>query len=366
MITGLDLVEWQLRVAFGEKLPLSQEQLTLRGHAIEARIYAEDPSRGFLPSIGKLLHLSPPLEGAHVRVDAGVEEGDSISPFYDPMIAKLIVWDETRDKALARMRGALADFRVAGVANNIDFLSRLIDCPSFAGADLDTGLIERESAHLFPPEQGPPDDAFFVAALAKLLGEAAKSREGGLAHPDGHSPWDQRDGWRLNGEFTRQLTFRCNERSETVEATYLVDAFRLKLGEREVLAHGALSGHGRIKLDFDGRREEPVAIADGGALYLFFRGRGWRMDFIDPLDVASVGAGAHGGLLAPMPGRVIALLAEVGAHVEKGAPLLILEAMKMEHKLSAPAAGVVTAFRCAVDDQVNDGAELVDFEPDAA
>jgi 3-methylcrotonyl-CoA carboxylase alpha subunit len=342
----------------------------LSGHAIEARIYAEDPAKGFLPSVGKLVHLSPPLESAHVRVDAGVEEGDSISPFYDPMIAKLIVWDETRDKALARMRGALADFRVAGVANNIDFLSRLIDCPSFAGADLDTGLIERESATLFPPEKGPPDDAFLVAALAKLLGEAAKSRSEGLAHPDGHSPWDQRDGWRLNGEFTRQLTFRCQDRSqherrETVEATYLVNGFRLRIGAREVLAQGALTGHGRVRLDFDGRREEPIAVADGGALYLFLRGRGWRMDFIDPLDVASVGAGAHGGLLAPMPGRVIALLTDPGAHVEKGAPLLILEAMKMEHKLSAPSAGVVTAFRCAVDDQVHEGAELVDFEPDA-
>ena len=172
MITGLDLVEWQLRVAHGEPLPLTQDQIRLSGHAIEARIYAEDPAKGFLPSIGKLLHLSPPPEGAHVRVDAGVEEGDSISPYYDPMIAKLIVWDETREKALARMRGALAEFRVAGVANNIGFLSRLVDCRSFAEADLDTGLIEREAEALFPEDHGPPDDVFLVAALAQLLGEA--------------------------------------------------------------------------------------------------------------------------------------------------------------------------------------------------
>ncbi len=176
MITGLDLVEWQLRVAHGEPLPLTQDQIRLSGHAIEARIYAEDPAKGFLPSIGKLLHLQPAAEGAHVRVDAGVEEGDSISPYYDPMIAKLIVWDETREKALARMRGALAEFRVAGVANNIGFLSRLVDCRSFTDADLDTGLIERESAALFPEEHGPPDDAFLVAALAQIAGRGETGR----------------------------------------------------------------------------------------------------------------------------------------------------------------------------------------------
>jgi 3-methylcrotonyl-CoA carboxylase alpha subunit len=354
MITGLDLVEWQLRVADGEELPLTQEQLALRGHAIEARIYAEDPAKGFLPSTGKLLHVSTPRENAHVRIDAGVEEGDVISPFYDPMIAKLIVWDETRDKALEQMRGALDDFRVAGVGNNIGFLSRLVECRAFAQADLDTGLIEREGAALFPEEQGAPEEAFFVAALAQLLGEAEQAR--------GVSPAEPCDGWRLNGVLTRQLSFRCGEKHETVSVTYLGGAFQLALGDRSVTARGRLTGHGRIAAEFDGHRDEPVAVSGGGALHIFLRGGAWKMEWIDPLDVEAEGSGSHGGLVAPMPGRITALLAEPGAKVEMGAPLLILEAMKMEHKLSAPAAGVVKAYRCALDDQVAEGAELVDFE----
>ena len=358
MITGLDLVEWQLRVASGEALPLTQDRIRLSGHAIEARVYAEDPAKGFLPSTGRLVHLAPPRRGPHVRVDTGVEEGDAISPFYDPMIAKLIVWDETREKALGRMRAALDDFRVAGVANNIGFLSRLVDCPSFAEARLDTGLIERETAALFPEENGPSDDVFRLAALARLLGKVAASA--------GPSPWDRRDGWRLNGRLSRALTFRWGEREATVAVTHLANGFRLGLGDRVVEARGRRLDHGRVAFDFDGRREEAIAVAVAGALHVFLRGESWKLDVVDPLDVAEEGHAGHGGLLAPMPGRIVALLAEPGGKVEKGAPLLVLEAMKMEHKVSAPAAGVVKAFRCGLDDQVAEGAELVDFEPEAA
>ena len=171
MITGQDLVEWQLRVAAGQPLPLRQEQLEIRGHALEARIYAEDASKGFLPATGKLVRLVPPVESINVRVDTGVEEGDEITPFYDPMISKLIVWDETRDGALARMRKALADYRVAGLTTNIDFLSRLVACPAFAKADLDTGLIERQKDFLFPAAQPVPRDALLVATVGELLWE---------------------------------------------------------------------------------------------------------------------------------------------------------------------------------------------------
>jgi 3-methylcrotonyl-CoA carboxylase alpha subunit len=169
MITGLDLVEWQLKVAAGEPLPLAQEQLRIHGHALEARIYAEDPDKGFLPSIGRLIHLAPPAETINIRVDTGVEQDDEISPHYDPMIAKLIVWDESRERALARMLQALADYRVVGVSNNIGFLSRLVACPAFAQADLDTGLIERERGFLFPEGGEPPVEAWLVAALAELI-----------------------------------------------------------------------------------------------------------------------------------------------------------------------------------------------------
>ena len=199
MITGLDLVEWQLRVAGGEPLPLQQEQLEINGHAMEARIYAEDPDRGFLPSTGRLVHLSPPPETDHVRVDTGVEQGDEITPHYDPMIAKLIVWGADRRQALARMRQALAQYRVVGVSNNVDFLARLVAVPSFANAQLDTGLIEREQALLFPPAGDVPADVWLLAALAELLREQRLAEKKAASSADPHSPWRALDGWRLNG-----------------------------------------------------------------------------------------------------------------------------------------------------------------------
>src|SRR5512142_772908 len=175
MITGLDLVEWQLRVAAGEPLPLRQEQLRIDGHALEARIYAEDPDKGFLPSTGRLLHLAQPEPSYHVRIDAGVDEGDEIGPWYDPMIAKLVVWDATRERALARMQTALAQVRIVGVQNNVEFLSRLVASPAFAAADLDTALIEREKEFLFPPTRETPEEAWLLAAVAELERERAEA-----------------------------------------------------------------------------------------------------------------------------------------------------------------------------------------------
>jgi 3-methylcrotonyl-CoA carboxylase alpha subunit len=219
MITGQDLVEWQLRVAAGERLPLAQEQLTIRGHAIEGRIYAEDPAKGFLPSTGRLIHLAPPPETLHVRVDSGVEEGDEITPYYDPMIAKLIVWDEDRERACARMLRALAGFRVVGVANNVAFLSRLVACPAFASADLDTGLIERERAFLFPEQEKAPGEVFALAALAELLSEVQHAAGESARREDPYTPWAKRDGWRLNATFSRSMKFRSGGQEKTVCVT---------------------------------------------------------------------------------------------------------------------------------------------------
>jgi 3-methylcrotonyl-CoA carboxylase alpha subunit len=208
MITGQDLVEWQLRVASGEPLPLRQEQLDIRGHALEARIYAENPEHDFLPSTGRLLHLARPPESLNVRVDTGIEQGDEITPYYDPMIAKLIVWDVDRHAALARMRQALADYRIVGVSTNIDFLSRLVACPAFANADLDTGLIERSRDFLFPAHSEPPQSVFFVAAVAGLLREHAAALARASQSGDPWSPWSLHDGWRLNLQSRRTLTYR--------------------------------------------------------------------------------------------------------------------------------------------------------------
>ncbi|NMG71133.1 acetyl/propionyl/methylcrotonyl-CoA carboxylase subunit alpha [Parazoarcus communis] len=362
MITGLDLVEWQLRVASGEPLPLAQEQLQIRGHALEARIYAEDPAKGFLPSTGQLVHLAPPAEGLHVRVDTGVEEGDEISPHYDPMIAKLIVWDINRDRALARMLQALADYRVVGVANNIDFLSRLTACPAFAGADLDTGLIERERTYLFPEGETVPDEVFHIAALAELLRERERALRFASRGSDPLSPWHARDGWRLNATTRRNLMFRVGEVERSVTVAYLGDGYQLTVEGRSVMARGELNPRGLLRVELDGTRMDATVIAAAGRRHVFAQGRAWQLAAVDPLHHGGDGGGAEGGLLAPMPGKVIALVAAVGAKVEKGAPLLILEAMKMEHTITAPVAGTVKAFRFAVGDQVGDGAELVELE----
>ena len=362
MITGLDLVEWQLRVASGEKLPLEQEQLQIRGHALEARIYAEDPAKGFLPSTGKLVHLAPPAESLHVRVDTGVEEGDEISPHYDPMIAKLIVWDINRDRALARMLQALADYRVVGVANNIEFLSRLTACPAFSGADLDTGLIEREKAYLFPADEAAPAEVLQIAALAELLRDAAFADRRAARSADPASPWHARDGWRMNATACRSLLFRHGESEHEVEVAYLPGAWRLSVGSCSVVARGELNPRGLLRVELDGTRMDATVIAAAGRRHVFAKGRAWQLAAVDPLHHGGEGGGAEGGLMAPMPGKVIALVAVEGAKVEKGAPLLILEAMKMEHTITAPAAGTVKAFRFGVGDQVGDGAELVEFE----
>ena len=366
MITGLDLVEWQLRVASGEPLPLAQAQLQIRGHALEARIYAEDPDKGFLPSTGHLLHLSPPLEGLHVRVDTGVEEGDEISPHYDPMIAKLIVWDQDRDRALARMLQALAEYRVVGVANNIDFLSRLTACPAFAGADLDTGLIEREKDFLFPAEKATPSEVWLAAALAELLRERRLAGEKAARSKDPLSPWHARDGWRVNANARRDVIFRRGEEQQVVQVTYRGDAFSLSVNGRSVEARGELDGRGLLRVEFDGRRMEATVIVANEKRHVFLNGRTWHLACVDPLYHAGEGGGAEGGLLAPMPGKVIALLAETGSRVEKGTPLLILEAMKMEHTINAPTVGIVQSYRFVVGDQVADGAELVEFQPEKA
>ena len=364
MITGLDLVEWQLKVGAGETLPLRQEQLAIRGHALEARIYAEDPDKGFLPSIGKLIHLAPPAETLHVRVDTGVEQDDEISPHYDPMIAKLIVWDETRERALSRMLQALADYRVVGVANNIGFLSRLVACPAFAHADLDTGLIERERAFLFPEGAEPPAEAWLVAALAELVRDQQYAAAEAVESRDPHSPWHARDGWRMNGMARREIRLRSGELEKVVNAGYAGESFMLEFEGSTITAAGRFTGSSELRVDLGGRRINVTVVSANEKRHVFIDGVSFVFSAIDPLFHAGSGGGAEGGLTAPMPGKVIALIAPVGGRVEKGAPLLILEAMKMEHTIAAPASGTVKAFLFNVGEQVSDGAELVEFEAD--
>ena len=364
MITGLDLVEWQLRVADGAPLPLSQEQLSIHGHALEARIYAEDPDKGFLPSTGKLLHLVPPAESLHVRVDTGVEQGDEITPYYDPMIAKLIVWDENREQALGRMLQALARYRIVGVANNVEFLARIVACPAFARADLDTGLIEREHAYLFPEQTEIPADAYRIAALATVLREEAHARIAAERDIDPHSPWHRRDGFRLNSRAERRLLFRTGEQEKTILVGYEGEVYRLEIDGTATLARGELRPNETLRVDLDGTRLDATVVVAGEKRHVFIQGHSYQLARVDPFFHSGEGGGLEGGLVAPMPGQIISLLVSPGQHVAKGAPLLILEAMKMEHTISAPAAGTVKALHFAVGDPVSEGAELVEFEPE--
>ena len=362
MITGQDLVEWQLRVAAGQPLPLRQEQLAIRGHALEARIYAEDANKGFLPATGKLIRLAPPTESINVRVDTGVEEGDEITPFYDPMIAKLIVWDETRDGALARMRKALADYQVAGLTTNIDFLSRLVACPAFAGADLDTGLIERQKEFLFPEAQAIPRDALLVATVGELLWEQHEAKLAAKNSGDPWSPWHARDGWRMNLSSARTISFRDGEALVDAHVRYQGDQWQITLAGQSTLARGKKLEGDRFAVELDDRRLMASVVAVDDKRSVFLQGSTYTLLRDDPLHRVDAGDSHGGGLTAPMPGKVVALLAQPGQAVEKGTPLLILEAMKMEHTITAPASGVVKAFCYAAGEQVSDGAPLVEFE----
>ncbi|GMV55851.1 MAG: acetyl/propionyl-CoA carboxylase subuit alpha [Betaproteobacteria bacterium] len=364
MITGLDLVEWQLRVAAGEPLPLAQEQLSTQGHAIEVRVYAEDPARGFVPSTGMLEHFTPPAENVHVRVDSGVDQGDTISPHYDPMIAKLIVWDEDRQRAMTRLLQALADCRIVGVANNVEFLSRLVACPAFASADLDTALIEREHDYLLASHTDAPPLVCLVAALADLMHESAASSRHVLPLQDACSPWLRRDGWRMNARARRSLRYRLGETERTLMVSYQVDAYRLELDGVSYEAHVEHAPDGGLYVEIDGMRCHAHVMMSGERRQVFLHGQSHALTAVDPLRPAE-GAGQHeGGLSAPMPGKIIQLLVAPGAHVQPNTPLLTLEAMKMEHTITAPAAGVLHAFRFQVGEQVGEGEELVEFAKD--
>ena len=360
MITGLDLVEWQLRIAAGEALPLAQSEVRMRGHAIEARVYAEDPARGFVPSIGTLVHLAPPSASAHVRVDTGVEQGDEINPWYDPMIAKLIVWDETREAACARLLQALADYRIVGVASNIDFLARVVASNSFASAEVDTGLIEREREHLFGAVESPVgDQVLMLAALAELLQEKAAARQRAIAVGNADSPWAVLDGWRVGGHAERRLAFSYRDEAIDVAVVHGLRGYRLRTRGKESNADGELGERFELRAHIDDHRLDATVVPAGATRHVFVGGRHFELGFADPLHDAVEDEASEGAMIAPMPGRVVALLVAPGARVEKGTPLIILEAMKMEHTIVAPYAGTVRELHFPVGAQVSEGAELV-------
>jgi 3-methylcrotonyl-CoA carboxylase alpha subunit len=396
MITGFDLVEWQLRVACGEPLPVQQSALAIDGHAIEARIYAENPEKGFLPSTGMLKHLALPAaveftvwaDGTaaggktRVRVDAGVRQGDAITPHYDPMIAKLIVWGEDRATARRTMSKALAGLQVVGPATNVDFLRRLMINPAFADADLDTGLIERERAALLPPPQAASDADLLLAAAAVLGNESG-----------GSDPWAVRNGWRIGAPLQRRLVFVDSSGRREVVLTYRKDGVlaepaaaqesppsgdaaastpaMLALRTASAGSAGSAAGSARpgapadpvqVSLQYAGEQHQATPVFEDETLHLFTASRHLRLEYIDTLAHAGEAAEEGGRLTAPMPGKIISILVQAGAAVSKGDPLLVMEAMKMEHTITAPADGTIALIHYAVGDQVAEGESLVAIE----
>jgi len=364
-ITGLDLVEWQLRVAGGEPLPLKQEELKMHGHAIEARICAENPDANFMPAIGELAVVRWPAhvafrrnadaepfhDPAAVRIDSGFGEGDAISPHYDSMIAKLIVWGADRAQALARLDAALAATHIVGVQTNVAFLRRVVASRSFAGADLDTALIEHERAALF---EAPP------LLLQCVVGGVVAHALAIERRRETSDPWSRADGWRLHGVSTRRFDIEVQATHHAVTLERLHSgALWLVLGTERWSFATTPRGADAHDVIVDGRRWSLSVYAHGEQVSVFApEGSGVARE-VDLIAHAGEGAVEGGRLTAPMPGKVIAFLAKPGEAVKLGQPLAVMEAMKMEHTITAPRDGTVQELLYAVGDQVNEGGELL-------
>jgi 3-methylcrotonyl-CoA carboxylase alpha subunit len=365
MITGLDLVEWQLLVAAGEALPLAQEQLAINGHAIEARVYAEDPARGFLPAAGRIEHLRQPQQTAHVRVDCGVQAGDEIGVNYDPMIAKLIAWDVDRSAALLRLRTALGEFQVAGLATNLSFLSAVTAHRAFAEAHrepglLDTGLIERYRTELFPKTEPASAPILAIAVMSELLRVDREAAATAVRSTDPYSPWHSRDGWRLNEDNHHTFAFVDAGRRVEVVAHYRKNGYMLELRGAKMTVSGEMAADGAISADLDGNRTRATVIRRANELTVFAFGGSHRLE--SETFAAAEEEDPSGSLVSPLPGAVVQVLVKDGQAVEKGQTLMIIEAMKMEHTISAPKPGIVRQIYFAAGEQVSEGVQLLEFE----
>ncbi len=362
-ITGLDLVELQLRVAAGEPLPFGQDALTIDGHAFEARIYAEDTTRGFLPATGRLDHFATPpateFERGATRVDSGVRQGDSVTPFYDPMIAKLIVHGPTRAAALDRLSAALARFEVTGLVTNVGFLSALARHPGFAAGEVDTGLIGRDLDDLIA-ESAPPEAAIAVAALAALgLPRAAETGAG--------DPWITLTGWRQWGPASREVVLEHGGQALAPRiAVQGGGRFVMTLGDGAFDCEARAEGPERVAILRDGHLFRARVMRNAGTITVFLDGHAFAFAEPDPLEGDDEAVGGADAVTAPMPGLVRAVNAAAGTPVARGDALVVLEAMKMEHTLTAPRDGRIAETRVGVGDQVADGAVLVTLETEEA
>jgi len=365
MITGQDLVEWQMRVAAGEPLPLEQKQLQIHGHAFEARIYAEDPDNDFLPATGSLVYLQPPPESRHVRVDTGVLQGDEVSVYYDPMIAKLVTWDENRERALGRLARALSEYRISGLTTNISFLYNLATSEPFVKADLDTQFIEKHHDSLFHTSNDARVRDLPLASLYLLLRMEQSGRDR-ASGDDLFSPWNSSNAWRLNEPAIHSGAIVLNGTEYDVPVVEVGSGdqrrFRISTAGKTVLATGELKGN-ELYADIDGYRQRVVVVPHDGMFTLFSPGGAMQFALAHPDYGEDDGHSGAAAFAAPMHGVVVKRLVEAGAMIEKDQPLIIMEAMKMEHTIRAPGDGTVTEFYFEAGDQVSGGEELLKFEP---
>jgi len=360
LITGVDLVELQLRVAFGEKLPLTQDQVKLNGHAIEARVYAENPNKNFMPSVGRIRTWHTPDEVDGLRIDAGYGEGKTVSPNYDAMLAKVIAWAPTRDLAISRLNRGLQETDVRGIVTNIPFLSALITHPDVRANTIDTSFIERELAKLTPAE-AELTELELAAAVASIL----RSEEV-AAGADVKSPWRASSGWAAVGARHRRFLFRQADGTERkVSLRYGQGPSTLAIDGRILAFASSTSPRGGIDLVLDGVKHHITGLLDGHEVYVRTRNGRFEVHWVDPFGTEDEEQAGADRVVAPLPGTVVAILVEEGVSVEKGAAILTLEVMKMEQTLRAPFAGIVKQLKCKVGDIVQEGVELAEIEPKA-
>ena len=362
MISGLDLVEWQFRVAAGEALPLAQADIAASGHAIEARIYAEAPERDFLPSPGRLRRFRTPGEGGTLRIDSGVREGDDVSAHYDPMIAKLVVHGADRGEALARLRAGLMEFDVSGVDTNIAFLLAAASAPEFSAASIDTEWLDREGGRVVPGSAPASAEALAVAAL--FVARMRPGRAQAWRTPEA-TPWDAGTAWRLNGPAREEILLQDREGDLSVMAEHARDGARLCFRGETHEVEGHVGPRGSVRATVDGRAIEATVHVQDAVLTVLLPRETARLVLSDPVGMAAAQELGGGAVTAPMPGKVVQVLGKVGAKVRRGAALMVVEAMKMEHTIAAPADGSVAAFHYQVGDFVEEGAVLLDFDLDA-
>jgi 3-methylcrotonyl-CoA carboxylase alpha subunit len=364
MIAGLDLVEWQLRVASGETLPETQGELQRYGHAMEVRIYAEDPAKGFLPATGRIAHLVWPAAANNLRIDSGVRAGDAISTHYDPMIAKVIAWGEDRTIAAQRLRRALTETEIAGLATNAGFLIDVLGHPAFLKEEIDTGFIERHRADLLPEAGGTPERALALAAAFVVLADGRRAAEAARRGGDPYSPWNLTNGWRLNGEGGSSILLRDKDgRQRDARLTFTGERWSIAIDDGAPLRlTGPRIENGALVAGTDHGRLRVTIVQDGSQVTVIERGRATRVARVDVLAEAEASALGHDQLTSPMPGTVVRVMVEDGATVTRGQPLMVVEAMKMEHTIAAQSDGVVRQVRFRAGDSVAEGVELIAFE----